>query len=83
MRARHLEAAGANGNENGQARQHWAKYAALSQRTKVKNFILKKPITAIRTCNHNDLKFVRLSDVSSNAFLCVFRLFLSLRQTAT
>ena len=41
MRARHLEAAGADGNENGQARQHWAKYAAVSQRTKVKNLIKK------------------------------------------
>ena len=41
MRARHLEAAGANGNENGQARQNWAKYAAVSQRTKVKNFTQK------------------------------------------
>ena len=41
MRARHLEAAGADGNENGQARQYWAKYAAVSQRTKVKNLIKK------------------------------------------
>ena len=41
MRARHLEAAGADGNENGQARQHWAKYAAVSHRTKVENFIQK------------------------------------------
>ena len=48
MRARHLEAAGADGNENGQARQHWAKYAAVSHRTKVKNFIQKKLVTAIR-----------------------------------
>ena len=41
MRARHLEAAGADGNKNGQARQHWAKYAAVSQRAKVKNLIKK------------------------------------------
>ena len=42
MRARHLEAAGADGSENGQAMQHWAKYEAVSQRTKVESFIQKK-----------------------------------------
>ena len=40
--ARHLEAAGADGSENGQAMQHWAKYEAVSQRTKVESFIQKK-----------------------------------------
>ena len=47
MRARHLEAAGADGNENGQVRQHWAKYAAVSHRTKVRNFIQKNYLISI------------------------------------
>ena len=36
MRARHLEAAGADGNENGQARQNWAKYAAYHKEPKLR-----------------------------------------------